>query len=286
MRQEQLLQIITDNLEGEFDNFQQCWQENTEEEIHRVEISEKHRLIHSISKKLSPVDQACIYFKLSHSENRKVTQIIDEQIIRFSINKKEGVIYSEHFAVPAFDDLTQLGPVLEKLTWTSEADTISGISSSGNSRFKLENDVLEIRQQEGIFRHTVTDYRMIKCRFFAGWIEYPSPENPEDVYRMGDLVLHDQGGIIPLTFSDGQKGKYVVELTQLIFAKTLPIMKLAIYEEPFEEIDYNSKAISYTWTNPESKRLGINLRKVLTGWTFIEPGYFSSNHLQKEKDEG
>ncbi len=284
MHPEQLLQDITDNLEGEFDNFQQCWQENTEEDIHRVEISEKHRLVHSIFKKLSPGNQQDVYFKLSHSENRKVDHIIDEQIIRFSIDKNENVIYSEHFAVPAFDDLNQLGDVLEKLSWTLTEGTISGISLSGNSIFILKNKVLKIRQQEGIFHHSVGDYRMIKCRFFAGWIEYPSPENPEEVYRMGDLVLHDQGGIIPLTFPDGQKGEYTVELTQLIFAKTLAIMKLAIYEEPFENIDYNSKAISYTWTNPESKRLGINLRKVLTGWTFIESGYFSSNHMQEEKD--
>jgi len=45
---------------------------------------------------------------------------------------------------------------------------------------------------------------------------------------------------------------------------------LAIYDLPLAEVDINSKAISYTWANPEATRIGINLRKIISGWTLIE----------------
>ena len=32
------------------------------------------------------------------------------------------------------------------------------------------------------------------------------------------------------------------------------------------------------------KRIEVNLRKVLTGWTFIEPGFNSSNHQNWEEE--
>ena len=37
---------LSQALIGEYDNFQQCWQENTEEEIHRLKVSKMHKHIH------------------------------------------------------------------------------------------------------------------------------------------------------------------------------------------------------------------------------------------------
>ena len=97
------------------------------------------------------------------------------------------------------------------------------------------------------------------------------------------MKLHDQGDRIQFAYEDGTTGKFIVELTQLVFAKRLAIMKLGVYDEPIENIHYSSNAISYTWTNPDAKRIGINLRKMLTGWTFIEPGFVSSNNMDLDK---
>ena len=47
----ELFQKIISFLNGEFDNFQQAWQENTEEDMHRIEVNEKHRHLHTVFKK-------------------------------------------------------------------------------------------------------------------------------------------------------------------------------------------------------------------------------------------
>jgi len=114
---------------------------------------------------------------------------------------------------------------------------------------------------------------------FSGWIQYPMSEFSDSIYANRDLVIHDQGGMAELQLNGVD---YTVELTQLQFAKTIHIMKLAVYDMPIDSVGINSKSISYTWTTPEAKRLGINLRKVISGWTFIEPGYVNSNNLNKK----
>ena len=123
-------------------------------------------------------------------------------------------------------------------------------------------------------------YILTKCRFFSGFIEYPMPEDPDTIHRMGNLEIHDQGGMVQL---DYEGVDYTIELTQLIFAHKIELMKLAIYDLPLNKVDINSKAISYTWTSPESKRLGINLRKLISGWTYIEDGFLSSNNMDLEE---
>ncbi len=60
-------------------------------------------------------------------------------------------------------------------------------------------------------------------------------------------------------------------------------MKLAIYQEPLDSINYHSRSIAYTWANPEAKRIGMNLRKISSGWTLIEPGYLNSDNLKSKK---
>jgi hypothetical protein len=60
-------------------------------------------------------------------------------------------------------------------------------------------------------------------------------------------------------------------------------MKLAIYDMPMDSVQINSHAISYTWLNPEAKRTGINLRKVISGWTLKEPGYVNSDNTKFDK---
>ena len=94
--------------------------------------------------------------------------------------------------------------------------------------------------------------------------------------------MHDQGDRIQLQFPDGSLGEYTVELTQLVYGKKIAIMKLAVYDLPASKLEINSRSISYTWTNPEAKRIGINLRKIVSGWTLIEPGYLNSNNMRKE----
>ncbi|MFP2995404.1 hypothetical protein ABN763_05820 [Spongiivirga sp. MCCC 1A20706] len=145
--------------------------------------------------------------------------------------------------------------------------------------FKLINDTLYISGKAPFENKDA--YKFIRTRKFSGWVEAPKSNGEEDTYRNDNLVISDQGGMAELQV-DGSF--YTVELTQLLFAKKLAIMKLAVYDMPMDSVEINSRSISYTWTNPAAKRLGINLRKVLSGWTFIEPGYQNQNSWQKEKE--
>ncbi|QLG45058.1 hypothetical protein [Costertonia aggregata] len=154
------------------------------------------------------------------------------------------------------------------------------VSKLSLSPFRLDGDMLYTKDSE--YFDNPFPYKFMRIRKFSGWIECPSPDNEEETYHQGNLELHDQGGMVEL---DLDHMEYTVELTQLIFAKKLAIMKLAIYDLPMAKVEINSKAISYTWVNPEAKRIGINLRKILSGWTLIEPNFISQNTTLKSENK-
>lgn len=210
---------------GEWDNFQQVWLENTDTDMHRVEVEQKHEHYHLAIDSLG--------------------QSKDSVLITFSSGRNGR----------------------NKL----------GTSAVALDQIKFKQDTLWIEQLSPLEDNAIT-YRFLKCRSFSGWLQYPVPEYPDSTYFQRNLQLHDQGGMVELDI-DGVD--YTVELTQLAYAKTIKIMKLAVYEMPIDSIGINSYAVSYTWTNPEAKRLGINLRKIVSGWTLIEPGYINSNNLNK-----
>lgn len=125
-------------------------------------------------------------------------------------------------------------------------------------------------------------YKFIRTRKFSGWLEYPMHQYKDSVYRKSNLEIHDQGGMAEINIEGVH---YTAELTQLLFGHKLPIMKLAIYNMPMDSVEINSRSISYTWLNSDAKRTGINLRKIITGWTFIEPGYINSDNTKFDKEE-
>ena len=56
-------------------------------------------------------------------------------------------------------------------------------------------------------------------------------------------------------------------------------MKLAIYHSPDSKPNIHSKAIAYTWADPLAKRLGVNIRTILSGWTLIEANYLNADNM-------
>ncbi len=217
-------------LEGEWDNFLQYWQENTEEDLHRVETDDKHRHfslnIDSISHDL---------YEVEIREGRNGRTFVDK--IQVDRNK-----------------MTENG-------FTLKNDTLF---VTGKNHFQNKNP-----------------YVFARARKFSGWIECPLPDDPDSTYHQGNLEIHDQGGMAAL---DLEGVDYTVELTQLVFAKKLGIMKLAIYDMPLDSVGINSRSISYTWVNPNAKRIGINLRKIISGWTYIEPGFQNQNSWKKDEE--
>ncbi len=144
--------------------------------------------------------------------------------------------------------------------------------------FKIDGDTLFVSGRKQF--ENKEPYKFIRDRKFSGWIEVPLPQYGDSIYRESNLIIGDQGGMAELNIEGVQ---YTAELTQLLFGHKLPIMKLAIYDMPMDSVEINSRSISYTWLNPSAKRTGINLRKVITGWTFIEPGFINSDNTKFEK---
>ncbi|WP_298477664.1 hypothetical protein [uncultured Maribacter sp.] len=215
---------------GEWDNFQQYWQENTAEKIHGIETDDKHKHLSLIVKK---IENGGLSMEIREGRNGK--NFIEK--INLSKNQTES------------DDFVLKGDTL---------------FIKGENHFKNKDP-----------------YKFIRARKFSGWIEIPMESEPDGKYHQGNLEISDQGGMAEL---DVDGVDYTVELTQLIYGKKLAIMKLAVYNMPLDSVGINSRSISYTWVNPEAKRIGINLRKIISGWTFIEPGFVNQNTWRKKKE--
>ena len=241
------------DLSGSYDNFLQYWKQNTDDEIHREEIDKPHEHIHLKFEKLEDPN----VYEVSFFKDRNNTTYLDKKNIRF-----KTISSAEH-------DNSGIGMIKENNIWTSEDKSI-----------EISGDTIRITGLDIYPEQKEAPYELIKCRFFSGWLQYPNPENEEDVYWLRDLEIHDQGGMAELDINGVD---YTVELTQLVYGHAIKLMKIAIYDMPLTEVGINSRSISYAWTSPEAKRLGINLRKIVSGWTLIEPGFINSNTMNDDE---
>ena len=101
---------------------------------------------------------------------------------------------------------------------------------------------------------------------YAGWVSLQrrriDPQAGEhDHIFLKDLRLHDEGFI--LSIKDGEQPTgYAVELARLTYRSTrTAVLKLGVIDEA------TGKTLSYSWAEPHTKRIGINLRWVQAGLT-------------------
>ncbi len=276
------IQEIAERLEGSYDNFLQVWQQKTTDEKHKVEAEGHHDHYHQIHNLIE--HEAFPIFELKVYLGRLYKNELLHALM--TVQEVNGALISYMYAV---NDLATAksgvpdGKSFASVKWRRDQDKFLGYSDSGAMIIELTEDLLVLHENSGSFVPVNGEpYKLIKCRQFSGWIQYPIPEIPDSTFFMSDQQIHDQGGLLQLQLSDGTKVDYTVELTQLVYGKRISLMKLAIYDMPPEEVDWNSKSISYTWTSPEAKRIGINLRKVVSGWTLIEPEFLNANNMDKK----
>ena len=233
-------------LVGEFDNFQQVWQQNTDTEIHVLKTDSPHNHFHLTIEKLEPSSDFEAIFSVNFmSDKEKITEI-------WQFKDEQMFIENQSFEIAFVDEV-----------WTIQ---------NTDRTIEIAKNRLKILDSGYFSNAEKVAFKMNRCRFFTGWIEIPDPENAEKIYRFPNLRLHDQGDSVQLVMPDGSLGKYTVELTQLVFGHTIFIMKLAVYELPKTDLEINSHSIAYTWTNPEAERIGINLRYIISGWTLENTG--------------
>ena len=114
------------------------------------------------------------------------------------------------------------------------------------------------------------DYRTYahRLRWFDGWaaINGAGPQakaDSSDWHMNRDLRIDSEGGRTNVNFRDGQASGYSLLLETLVVRDgELPLLKLSI-------VDGEGQVIAYAWSDPDAKRIGINL-----GW--IQVGLQSS----------
>jgi hypothetical protein len=295
---------------GEFDNFQQVWKEK--EEQREGKTVELHEHIHSIFFPVSVPAFGSNVFYVKQYMDGDPRKIYRQRLYAFSVNTQEQAIQLDIYSFPVdslFYDAHERPQKLQSLTpqtlattqgcavyWKKAADGAfigymkpkachvvskrSGKKIFITDSLRLTADEIWIRDEaedeDGnyVFGHKgKIPHKLKRCRFFRAWmavrINEPKNGEPEQYVSIRNVTLHDQGARFQCVGERGEKTKYWGELSQVVYQTGLPVMKFAIYEEG------NSKAIAYTWTNPDAKQIGINMRSVQGSCTLKNGVLFS-----------
>lgn len=118
-------------------------------------------------------------------------------------------------------------------------------------------------------------HQLRRVRYFEGWVAINTAgrsAKPEDKSwrSMRQVRLHSEGRIVPITWEDGRRSGYSVQLARLTYqGDKLQVLVLKLLD------DATGQSVSYAWTDPDGKRLGINLRwfqagfaQIATDWRF------------------
>jgi CpeT/CpcT family (DUF1001) len=303
---------------GEFDNFQQVWQEKED----KMTDSLMHERIHSI---FLPVKMPALgehVFFVKQYMDGDTDKIYRMRVYNLSVDKMENAIrldifsFKEKVDETRFKSANHTPSVLEGLKpenftsttgcgvfWKRENGVFIGsmkpkacnfISKRSNKKVFI-TDSLKLTPNEIWIRDEAEDengnyvfghkgkihHKLLRCRPFKGWIAIAKEGvdraniTDADYIFIPNLRLHDQGWKTRVVLPDGTVTPYTVELSQVVFQKTIAVMKLAIYEEG------KTKAITYNWTNPEAERIGINLRWIQVGLTEIKEGLINRETIKK-----
>ena len=222
---------------GIYSSYQQSWQERAPLAVHRVETEAPH---------------ACLDAVVTQAGGRLAVVVLRDR-------QRE----------------------VARETWTRDGDRIDVGAGSLFDRVEPVPGGLAATVASGALANP-EPYRLLRGRPFCGWVEVPEggPYDPavgsDTAYRRAaGLRIHDQGGLAEVVGADGRP--LTVELTQVVYGRTLGIFKLAVYDLPAAEVAHDSHAAAYVWAEPTARRLGLNLRDVVTGWTLDDAGLANSD---------
>ncbi|QMW24165.1 hypothetical protein [Sandaracinobacteroides saxicola] len=89
----------------------------------------------------------------------------------------------------------------------------------------------------------------------------------EDWWFKSGLMLHDQGGRVLAETDDAEPRRFVLRMRNVVWPTGTNQPSLVLYVHRPEEPD---KAISYSWADPEAKRVGINLRVMQASCSLVK----------------
>ncbi len=285
--------------EGRFDNYQQTYfEKQTKAEIPHEHI---HSIFHRV--KLPQISENVFYVQQYMDGDPK--KIYRQRLYSFTKNEKEKAIQLTIFNFKDGKNYLNSHEDDSKLSKLQKADLISipgcevywrlkgrkfegsmkkngcKVKSRRSGKTIIISDDLFLTKDEIWIRDKAVDeqgnyvfghkgnihHKLKKVRWFKGWtavLKEGAPkialeDFPREAYK-GNLKLkiHDQGQIVKVN------DKYSIQLAALLHSSKLEVLTLKVIENA------SGKTLSYTWTQPKAKRIGINLRWMQAGLTLIE----------------
>jgi hypothetical protein len=293
------LELMMEWFAGEFDNHQQ--------HVEQIEAEnppeQPHEWIHSI---FHPVELPVFgdnVFYVEQYIGGDPTNIYRNRIYSFSINEEVEAIqltifsFKDHEAVVgAHLDETKLeGLTMDdvrtlpgcEVFWKKQADNFIGwmpdgacrVTSRRSGKVIIIDDDLVLTKSEIWIGDRAEDedgnyvfgnkegipHKLQRSHDFACWAVV-APEGSKEfdggtVAR--GLTLHDQGGFAEIVTNDPEPRHFRLELEQRVYSgeHRVEVLKIAVYGEDKE------KSLAYSWTEPDSNNIGINLRWFQAGCT-------------------
>lgn len=293
------LDLLIEWLEGEFDNY---WQSRIDRESGAELV---HQRIHTIFARIELDEIGPHVFYVQQYVDGDPGKVVRQHLYSFRTNLERQAIVATVYSFPApaavLDahlDPAKLAGLREmdllsvpgcEIYWQRHEEIFEGHMSAGACRVEApEPDSDWVRSEDlrltenglWISRRIETaekgelvsgepagsPYKLRKVRYFeCSSAVQPLVEDQEwDVWH--GLVLHDQGGVVHLEPAGGGAWRYRFELYQAVYegASRVPVLELSVFEPGSE------RSIAYSWSSPDSSRLGINLRFLQVGCTGLE----------------
>ena len=278
---------------GEWDNFEQVWQRKTDNETRAAAqpplpelapIANSHHILVPVA---APKVGGQLFY-MQQSLGADLSKVYRQRLYRVTPDASSQAIKLETFSLPdekSFVDahlkpalFAQLDPASLRAIpgceqyWRYQASAKEYIGSmlpgacskAAAEAGSLATDLVKLgekelwiseqaRNQQG--SQSGTTIRTRKVRYYLGWM-FGKDSDGRRLQGRRDLQLHNEGQIVTLNFEDGSPSKLQIQLAQLTYQNTrAAILKLTLLDQS------TGKTIAYTWSDPESNTIGMNL-----GW--------------------
>ena len=293
-------QLFLDWFAGEYDNYEQVWQQQTDGEKDILEH------IHHIFKPVRvPALGDNVYFVKQYMDG-DYDNVYRQRLYRFSVDDDENAIlltiysFADELKYRLADQQPEILETLETdglktipgcevfWKWNGEyfdgymkQDACSVVSRKTgktiyiNDTLRLTDSWIWIQDQahdadgNRVFGHDAP-HKNRKVKFYKGWMAVKKHRVEPDA-DLSDWIfakigkMHNEGHKIPLLDESGKKTGYTLSLETLTYQETrIPVLKVGVIE------DRTGYTLSYSWADPTSRRIGLNVRWFQAGLTRID----------------
>lgn len=113
-------------------------------------------------------------------------------------------------------------------------------------------------------------HKLRKVHYYSGWIALNTAgrgARPEDKQwrSLRNVRLHSEGRVVPITWEDGRRTGYSVQLARLTFqGDKVHVLTLNLLD------DATGQPVSYAWADPDARHIGLNLKWFQSGFALVD----------------